>query len=81
MGAKQQMNAGLSKDVVMKDLENNYRMIDKLKKENIDKVGSAELQELDYSRTRIKKERYRKNSMGTHTGGDFWVYKVKNINT
>lgn len=56
MGAKQQMNAGLSKDVVMKDLENNYRMIDKLKKENIDKVSGAELQELDYSRTRIKNE-------------------------
>ena len=56
LGAKQQMNAGLSKEVVMKDLENNYRMIDKLKRENTGKFSSTELKELDYSRTKINNE-------------------------
>ena len=40
----------------MKDLENNYRMIDKLKRENTGKFSSTELKELDYSRTKINNE-------------------------
>ena len=54
LGAQQQLNAGISKDVVMQDLENNYKMIDRLNKDNIAKIESGELDELVYSREEIK---------------------------
>lgn len=48
------MNAGISKDVVMQDLENNYKMIDKLNENNADKIRNGELDELVYSKDDIE---------------------------
>ena len=48
------MNAGISKDVVMQDLENNYKMIDKLNENNADKIRNGELDELVYSKADIE---------------------------
>ena len=54
MGAQQELNAGISKDVVMQDLENNYKMIDKLNENNADKIRNGELDELVYSKDDIE---------------------------
>ena len=54
LGAQQQLNAGISKDVVMQDLANNYKMIDKLNGNNVDKIASGELEILSYSREEIE---------------------------
>lgn len=48
------MNAGISKDVVMQDLENNYKMTDKLNENNADKIRNGELDELVYSKDDIE---------------------------
>lgn len=54
LGGQQQLNAGISKDVVIQDLENNYKMIDKLNGNNADKIASGELEILIYSRKEIE---------------------------
>ncbi len=54
MGAQQELNADISKDVVMQDLENNYKMIDKLNENNADKIRNGELDELVYSKDDIE---------------------------
>ena len=54
LGAQQQLNAGISKEVVMQDLENNYKMIDKLNQISADKIEAGDLPELTYSRDNIE---------------------------
>lgn len=40
------LNAGVLNDIVLQDLENNYAMIDKLNKNNADKIKRGELNKL-----------------------------------
>lgn len=54
LGAQQQIKAGVSRDVVIQDLENNYKMIDKLNRNNADKIASGNLESLTYSRKEIE---------------------------
>ena len=53
LGAQQQLNAGVSKDVVMQDLENNYKMVDKLNQKSAVKIEKGDLEKLTYSREDI----------------------------
>lgn len=54
MGANDAINAGVEKKVVLVELENNYKMIDKLNENNKNKPQKEQLPELTYSKKEIE---------------------------
>jgi RHS repeat-associated protein len=55
LGANDLLNVGFSKALVLKSLDNNYKMIEALNKSSSEKISKGELPKLTYSKKEIEK--------------------------